>query len=168
MDMDYKWFMSSPRSTRDSLLTCHHRRRAHSSSAQVNEREEKGEGNSKPQKQKAPHAHRHSPHPSTCTSLPHIAVSAHATASLRVRIDVVFSCQQVQRCPMVVYHQCCRCCAPTVGLSLTFTHSLSLSAMVGPQGDRCAEARLKVGLFIMAFTRILIPLSSHWTRTHRQ
>ena len=37
---------------------------------------------------------------------------------------------------------------PVSPLPLTHTHSIS--AMVGPQGDRCAEARLKVGLFIMA------------------
>jgi hypothetical protein len=44
---------------------------------------------------------------------------------------------------MVVYHQCCRCRAPARGFSLTsLTHSLTLalSAMVGPQGDRCASA----------------------------
>jgi hypothetical protein len=51
--------------------------------------------------------------------------SARTTAWLRVRIDVVFSCQEVQRCPMVVYHQCCRCRAPTRGFSLT--HSLTLT-----------------------------------------
>ena len=51
---------------------------------------------------------------------------------------------------------------------LLSTVTLTLSAMVGPQGDRCAEARLQVGLFIMALQRVLFSLSSHWTRTHRQ
>jgi len=57
MDMDYKWFMSSPRSTRDSLLTCHHRRRAHSSSAQVSEREDKGGRETASPKNKRHHTH---------------------------------------------------------------------------------------------------------------
>ena len=58
--------------------------------------------------------------------------SARTTAWLRVRIDVVFSCQEVQRCPMVVYHQCCRCRAPARGFSLTsLTHSLTHSRSLG-------------------------------------
>ena len=156
------WIISgschTPRSTRDSLLTCHHRRRAHSFCLKW----EKGGHQSK---MSTHYIYIHPLHTTPTSG------QARTTAWLRVRIDVVFSCQEVQRCPMVVYHQCCCCRALTVGPlshhSHTHSHTHSLSAMVGPQGDRCASAAPS-GIVRNGLHAFLSPLSSHWTRTHRQ
>ena len=49
---------------------------------------------------------------------------------------------------------------------LTHSPTHSFSAMVGPQGDRCASAAPS-GIVHNGLDTC-VPLSSHWTRTHRQ